>query len=90
MNNPRRKEIRAIIAQLEEIKDEIDSLTTDLEGLKEEEDEYRDNMPENMQAGERYEKACTACDNLESALEWLTSISGDLESAICSAEDACD
>jgi hypothetical protein len=36
-----------------------------------EEEEYRDNMPENLQGSERYETADTACDNLQSAIDSL-------------------
>ena len=60
MNNLRRKEIQGIIDRLEE-------LQSDLETLKYEEEEYRDNIPENLQGSERYEKADEACDNLNSA-----------------------
>ena len=50
MNNPRRKKLQAIIDQLEELK-------SSLEELQEEEEECRDNMPENLQGSERYERA---------------------------------
>lgn len=69
MNKPRRKALNEIYDQLQTLKDE-------LEAINEEEIEYRDNIPENMQGGERYEKAENACDNLDSAL--------------CSIQDALD
>ena len=50
MNNIRRKSLRDIAEQLEELK-------ASLEELQEEEEEYRDNMPENLQGSERYEAA---------------------------------
>ena len=67
MNNPRRKAIDEIYAKLE-------SLKTDLEDLMAEEEEYRDNMPENLQGGERYEKAEEACDNLQSAIDSMDEV----------------
>ena len=44
---------------------------SELECLKEEEEEYRDNMPENLQGSERYERADEACDSLDSAYSSL-------------------
>lgn len=55
MNKIRRKNLQSIIDQLEELKGS-------LEDLQAEEEEYRDNIPENMQESERYEKADEACD----------------------------
>ena len=56
MNKARRKNLQAIIDQLEALKGS-------LEDLRAEEEEYRDNIPENMQESERYEKADEACDS---------------------------
>lgn len=47
MNKIRRKNLQSIIDQLEELKGS-------LEDLQAEEEEYRDNIPENMQESERY------------------------------------
>lgn len=64
MNRIRRKALAEIQAKIEE-------LQNDLQVLLEEEEEYRDNMPENLQSSERYEKADTACDNISSAMDGL-------------------
>lgn len=64
MNRIRRKALAEIQAKIEE-------LQNDLQVLLEEEEEYRDNMPENLQGSERYEKTDTACDNIGSALDGL-------------------
>lgn len=64
VNNPRRKELERIVNAITELKEQ-------LEILQEEEDEYRDNMPENLQGSERYEKAEAACENLYSAVSSL-------------------
>ena len=64
MNRIRRKALAEIQAKIEE-------LQNDLQVLLEEEEEYRDNMPENLQGSERYEKADTACDNISSAVDSL-------------------
>ena len=75
MNKIRRKNLQAIIDQLEELKG-------GLEDLQAEEEEYRDNIPENMQERERYEKADEACDNLSSAVDSLEKVISSIEAAI--------
>ena len=75
MNNTRRKEIEKVIALIGEAR----SL---LEELKEEEEEYRDNMPENLQGSERYEKADEACYNMEEVIDNLEDAENTLEEVI--------
>lgn len=75
MNKIRRKNLQAIIDQLDELKG-------GLEDLQAEEEEYRDNIPENMQKSERYEKADEACDNLSSAVDSLEEAISSIEAAI--------
>lgn len=76
MNAARRKALNTIIDQLEDLK-------TELEDLLSEEEEYRDNMPENLQSSERYENADRACDSLQDAVY-------ELESSLDSITDAVD
>ena len=61
MNKARRKNIQDVVNQLEDLK-------STLEDLQGEEEEYRDNIPENLQGSERYEKAEEACDTLSEAV----------------------
>jgi hypothetical protein len=61
MNKIRRKTLADIREKLTELHDL-------LEEVKDEEEVYRDNMPDNLQGSERYEKADEACGNLDSAL----------------------
>jgi len=75
MNKDRRKNLQAVI-------DAITEANETLETLKEEEEEYRDNMPENLQDSERYEKADAACDSLDEAISNLEEAIGDIETAI--------
>ena len=49
MNKERRKSLR-------EIQSKLERLGEDLEALKEEEEEYRDNMPENLQESDTSEQ----------------------------------
>lgn len=74
MNKIRRKSLQNIIDQLEEVKGS-------LEDLQAEEEEYRDNMPENLCGSEKYEKADDAIANIEDAIN-------DIEEAINSIETA--
>ena len=45
-------------------------------------DRYRDNIPENMQESERYEKADEACANLSEAVDNLEEVISSIEAAI--------
>lgn len=74
MNKIRRKNLQAIIDQLEELKCSLEDLQA--------EEEYRDNIPENMQESERYEKADETCDNLSSAVDSLEEAISSIEAAI--------
>ena len=75
MNSQRRK-------KLEELWDKVDMLRVLLEGLRDEEQEYMDNMPENLQASERYERAEDAVDSMDYALDNLSDAMENLEDAI--------
>jgi len=61
MNNERRKEIQKLI-------DRCIDLKNDVELIRDEEQEYFDNMPESIQAGDKGERAQTAVDALEAAI----------------------
>ncbi len=74
MNNARRKRIRDAAEQMEQLKGEIESILED-------EEEYMDNIPENMQGSERYETAETACENLQSAVDAMEEVLSSLEEA---------
>ena len=75
MNKIRRKNLQSIIDQLEELKGS-------LEDLQAEEEEYRDNIPENMQESERYEKADEACDNLSEAVDNLEEVISSIKAGM--------
>ena len=74
MNKERRKSITNTIEKLQEINETISIIL-------EEEEIYRDNMPENLQNSEKYEKADQACDNLQECMDELESIIDMLEIA---------
>lgn len=74
MNNERRKEIDKARALLEEAKEILDQCASD-------ERDYYDNMPENMQSGEKGQKAEEAADALEEASGEIDNILGNLDTA---------
>lgn len=67
MNNIRRKRIESLMEKLEDLKSDLDLIMAD-------EQEARDNIPENMQESERYQRAEEACDNLEYAYGGLEEV----------------
>jgi hypothetical protein len=89
MNNARRKQIssidtNAIRAKAEELKALIENAVETATAAKDEEEEYRDNMPESLQGGEKASEAVDALDTFISALEGiefddLTSACDDLD-----------
>lgn len=73
MNKERRKEIRRAISILEEF--DLEAVIAIVEQASDEEQEYYDNMPENMQQGEKGENAEAAASQLEEAKDALEQIS---------------
>ena len=75
MNKDRRARIQALINKLEDIKEDIDFII-------DEEQEYYDNMPESIQAGEKGDKAQEAVDNLDYAYSQIDEVIEYLEGAL--------
>lgn len=75
MNDARRKLIREAIAKIPEI-------ITALETARDEETEFYDNMPENMQSGDKGEKASEAASALDDAINSLQEAVEQAESAV--------
>lgn len=75
MNKDRRAQIQKLIDKLYEIQGDIDF-------LKDEEQEYYDNMPESIQAGEKGDKAQEAVDNLDYAYSSIDEVIEYLEEAL--------
>lgn len=76
MNNKRRREIYEIAMKLLSMKnkdiDALNDIIKDIDYIQDEEEDYRDNIPENMQGGSRYERADEACDNLSYASSYVS------------------
>lgn len=74
MNNNRRKQIDEAITKVSQVRNLIESIRDD-------EQEYLDNMPENLQMGEKADISQTAIDVLENAIDDLELIESNLEEA---------
>lgn len=75
MNAKRRKALEAIAQRIEDAQ-------TDLAALYDEEVEYRDGIPENMQDGDKMTAAIEACDALETANDMLSDAINSIHEAI--------
>lgn len=75
MNKLRRKSLQEIFDKLSDLREEIES-------IKDEEDESRENMPENLQGSERYEQSETASYSMDEAMEYISSACDSIESAM--------
>jgi len=67
---------------LEELHTKITDLKDILEEVMREEEEYRDNMPENLHGSERYEKADEACSALYEAVSQLEEAASNIETVM--------
>lgn len=76
MNKARRKELERAIELMGEARDII-------EDCKFEEEEYLENMPENLQYSEKHEMAESAVENMEESID-------KLEEAMQNVEDAME
>lgn len=75
LNNTRRK-------KLQEIYDIISDAKEQLEILYDEEETYKDSIPENLQNSERYEKAEYAINNIDYAISSLDDALDNIEETI--------
>lgn len=88
MNNDRRKRIATIIVKVAALSDVFDELRGEIEEVRDEEQEYYDNMPESLQGGEKGDVAQAAVDALEEAISALEEI--DVDSITNSLETASE
>jgi len=67
--------------QIAKIAEAISELSSKLETLRDEEQEYLDNMPESMRGGEKAQAAESAISNLEDVITNLEETASSLEEA---------
>lgn len=71
MNSNRRKEIDRIMERIDSLMADLSDIKDSIEAVRDEENEYLENMPGNMIDGERGERAQAAIDALEEALSGM-------------------
>lgn len=74
MNNDRR-------TRLGEVRDSLDDIITQIEELKDEEQEAYDNLPEGLQQTERGDKMQTAIETMEEAISAIGDVQQTIEEA---------
>jgi predicted RNase H-like HicB family nuclease len=76
MNKLRRKELSNVIEELNKIQDRDDlyDCIMTLDSIKDDEQDYYDNIPENLQYSQRAEDSEEAIENLEEALDLLNDV----------------
>lgn len=75
MNKERRKQIEEVLGSLSELKERI-------EAIRDDEQEYFDNMPESFQMGERGQLAELAASSLDDAVSTLDDVENYLQVAM--------
>ena len=88
MNQERRKQFEAIKGRIESLLSDAAAIQAEVEAIRDEEQEYRDNMPESLAGGEKGEKAETAISALEQVIDDLDSLAGcEFESQLDTAAE---
>lgn len=88
MNKQRRKDIDSIISRIDKLLDEAQDLKGDIDSLVSEEQDYIDNMPENLQQSEKAEAADSAVNSMQEASSSLEEIESSLNDAKDHLEEA--
>lgn len=86
MNNDRRKALAHVVTLLNSLMEARDAVKDALEGPKDEEREYYDNMPESIQQGDKGQTADAAADALGEVYDELEGL--DIEDLISKVEEA--
>jgi len=82
MNADRRRTISGIEGKLSVLKDTAANLNKQIEDVKSDEEEAKDNLPESMQQGDKGEAMDTCISNLESATEQVDDIVSSVKEAL--------
>lgn len=77
MNRDRRKALKVILGQMEELTSKIEEVKEALQGVIDEEEEALGNLPENIQESERGEQMQEYIDAMEEVMEALDELDMD-------------
>ena len=86
MNNQRRKAINDLLERLQGLS--VEDMVSEAESIRDEEQEYFDNMPEGLQQSERGQNAEAAASALDEAVDSINEINEQLQEAISKLEEA--
>ena len=75
MNPNRRKRLLGLLKEVEEIRSQVET-------IRDEEDEARDNMPENLQGSDRFVNSEESSEALSTAEDYLNDAASAIEEAI--------
>lgn len=75
MNKEQRKQLNLVIDTLANLREEI-------EAIRQEEEDKKDNLPENMQDGEKASKYEQCIDNLQSAIDSIEEAESSITDAM--------
>lgn len=90
MNKDRRKEISELVSELEGLGEKIEGFRDTSETIQADEQEYFDNMPESFQGGEKGEAAQAAADKLQEAYDALDAAKDSVQEAIDALNEASE
>ena len=88
MNKARRKALDELHARLEAVVEGLRNMVVEISQHKDDEQDYFDNMPESLQNGERGEKAQSAVEALDDALDGVGEAVDSLDAAYHSLAEA--
>ena len=75
MNEERRERLEIILNRLEDIQSDVNEILND-------EEHYRDNIPEDLWESEQYEQSDAVCDDLSDAVDGLDDAVSSIVSAL--------
>jgi len=78
MNAERRKALAKIADEIGVLIGKAADLKDELETLRDEEQDYYDNMPESIQAGEKGDNATAAIEVMDSVIDELDNLQGNV------------
>lgn len=90
MNKARRKTISELRERLDALKTAADELESEIETIRDEEQEYFDNMPESLQGGDKGQAAEEAVSHLDTALEAIQEVVSQAEAASDALDSAAE
>lgn len=90
MNKQRRKDLAKVLEYLAAANQPLADAITDLEGIRDEEQDAYDGMPEGLQSSERGEAAQAAIDAIGEALAAVEEMASQYDEAVSAIETASE